>query len=122
MKKTILPSSFEGAKFPNQRVTYSNSKDGDSTGNIFPNHHLVKNWCFPYSYISSNKFIEGLPIYEQVEQKDIYKRSEIEATLEANLADAMARVAEIYGTSTNELQHIFPSVLRMLRSDSVWSK
>lgn len=72
---------------------------------ISPNHVTIKNWAFPFTLSNEDS-----------------ERSRIEATLEANLADAMARVAEIYGISTNELQHLFPSVLRMLKSNSRWSK
>lgn len=41
---------------------------------------------------------------------------------EANLANAMAIVAEKSGMTVNALQHIFPAVLRMLKNDSDWSK
>jgi uncharacterized protein (DUF2267 family) len=41
---------------------------------------------------------------------------------EANLADAMARVAEKNGMTANDLMHLFPAVLRMLKSESRWAK
>lgn len=61
--------------------------------NVFPNHQMVKNWAFTE-----------------------------DTQAEANLADAMAHVAEKSGMSVNDLQHLFPAVLRMLKNDSAWSK
>ena len=40
---------------------------------------------------------------------------------EAVLAVALAKVGEKNGLTVNDLQHIFPCVLRMLKSDSSWS-
>jgi hypothetical protein len=59
---------------------------------ISPNHDMVKNWGF---------------------------RDEEEQ--EAHLADAMAVVAEKNGLGANDLQHLFPAVLRMLKSDIRWA-
>jgi len=41
---------------------------------------------------------------------------------EATLAQAMAVVAEKNGVSANDLTHLFPAVLRMLKSEIEWSK
>jgi len=41
---------------------------------------------------------------------------------EATLANAMAMVAEKNGITRNELMHMFPMVLRMLKSKSNWVK
>lgn len=41
---------------------------------------------------------------------------------EAALAHQMAVVAEKNGMTANEMQHLFPAVLRMLKSTSNWSK
>jgi hypothetical protein len=41
---------------------------------------------------------------------------------EAMLANQMAVVAEKNGLTVNDLQHLFPAVLRMLKSNSRWSK
>lgn len=42
---------------------------------------------------------------------------------EMNLAEAMATIAEKNGVSVNDLQHLFPAVLRMLKdNNSDWSK
>ena len=60
---------------------------------IFPTHDMVKSWLF---------------------KKDEEK--------EAILAQSIAEVAEKNGLSANEVSHIFPSVLRMLKSDIDWSK
>lgn len=43
--------------------------------------------------------------------------------LEAHLADAVIRYGETNGMTINELQHIFPAILRMLKeTNSPWSK
>jgi len=42
--------------------------------------------------------------------------------LEANLADAIARVAEVNGMTRNDIMHLLPSILRMLKSSSEWTK
>lgn len=60
---------------------------------VFPAHNMVKNWCFTE------------------DTKD-----------EATLAHFMAVIAEKSGMTVNDLQHIFPAVLRMLKNDSVWVK
>ena len=60
---------------------------------IRPVHHMVKHWAFD---------------------------SEMEK--EAILANAMAAVAEKSGMTANDLQHIFPAVLRMLKNDTTWAK
>lgn len=67
-----------------------------------PNHDFVKPWVFG--------FTEG------------NESDELRAIKEANLADAMARVAELNGLSRNDMQHLFPAVLRMLKSQSDWTK
>lgn len=67
-----------------------------------PNHDFVKNWVFEF---------------EKGNESD-----ELRAIKEANLADAMARVGALNGISRNDLQHLFPAVLRMLRSNSDWTK
>lgn len=61
---------------------------------VFPTHDLVKNWMFT----------------EDTQE-------------EALLANAMAKVAEKSGMDANDLQHLFPAVLRILKNDTVvWSK
>ena len=60
---------------------------------VFPANEMVKNWLFT----------------EDTEK-------------EATLANAMAIVAAKGGLTANDLQHIFPAVLRMLKNDTVWSK
>lgn len=60
---------------------------------IFPAHSMVSNWLFT----------------EETKE-------------EAKLANAMAAVAEKSGMSVNDLSHIFPAVLRMLKNNSEWSK
>jgi len=60
---------------------------------IHPGHQMVKNWAFDDS-----------------------------TEKEAVLANAMAHVAEKSGMTANDLQHIFPAVLRMLKNDTAWAK
>jgi hypothetical protein len=60
---------------------------------VFPTHWMVNNWLF--------------------------KEGEEE---EAKLAHCMALVAEKNGMSANDLHHLFPAVLRMLKSEIPWSK
>ena len=60
---------------------------------VFPAHYMVQNWRFT----------------EETED-------------EAALAHHMAAIAEKSGMTANDLMHIFPAVLRMLKNNSVWSK
>ena len=60
---------------------------------ISPTHAMVKNWSFNLG-----------------EEE------------EANLADAMAKVGSKNGISTNDLNHLFPAVLRMLKNESSWTE
>lgn len=60
---------------------------------VYPKNWMVKNWLF--------------------QEDEIH---------EATLAHAMASVAEKNGMSSNDLQHLFPAVLRMLKSDIDWAK
>jgi len=60
---------------------------------VYPANNLAKNW----------RFDEG--------EED-----------EASLAHFMAVVAEKNGLSGNDLNHIFPVVLRILKSEIPWSK
>ena len=60
---------------------------------VFPAHEMVQSWLFT----------------EHTED-------------EAALAHHMAIIAEKSGMTANDLQHIFPAVLRMLKNDSAWSK
>lgn len=66
---------------------------------LFPKNKLIDNWTF----------------------SDPNKDSQYNEK-EAALAHAMAEVAEANGMSANDLQHIFPAVLRMLKSTSEWAK
>ena len=59
---------------------------------VFPAHPMVNNWLF-------TEYTES----------------------EAMLAHQMAVVAEKSGMTTNDLQHLFPAVLRMLKNKSRWS-
>ncbi len=60
---------------------------------VYPSNRMVRNWLFT-------------------------KDTEDEAVL----ANSIAIVAEKNGITINELQYIFPSILRMLKSDIDWSK
>ena len=61
--------------------------------NVFPVNRLVKNWLFAE------------------DEKD-----------EAMLAHQMAIIAEKNGLSKNDIMHLFPYVLRMLKSEIDWAK
>lgn len=104
MEKTIttpfVPTSYDS--FKNGNVRYVMTKD---VINASPNHPFVRNCVFAYS--KNGKVLEP---------------ETVQANLEANLCDAIARVAEINGMSSNDVQHIFPAVLRMLKSTSDWAK
>lgn len=67
-----------------------------------PLHSSIQNWAFQY---------------DNNNDQDADK-----AAMEAHLADAMARIAELNGMGPNDLQHLFPAVLRMLKHASDWSK
>jgi hypothetical protein len=41
---------------------------------------------------------------------------------EANLADAVSRVGLDNGLTHNDIQHVMPFILRMLKSNSEWAK
>lgn len=60
---------------------------------VFPAHWMVNRWLFQ----------EG--------EKD-----------EATLANSLAIVAEKNGLSANDLHHLFPAILRMIKSNVDWSK
>lgn len=60
---------------------------------VRPAHHMVKHWVFT----------------EDTQD-------------EARLANHMAIVAEKGGMTENDLNRIFPAVLRMLKNESAWSK
>ncbi len=87
----------------NQSV-YFNSVFSHRKGKGFhtPIHDFVNNWAFPCN---------------PADEKD-----EEYAGSESHLADAIARVAELNGLSNNDVMHIFPLVLRMLKSKSDWAK
>lgn len=60
---------------------------------VFPNHVFAKNWLFT-----------------EDEQE------------EAALAHQIAAVAEKNGMSANDVMHLYPSILRMLKSNIDWAK
>ena len=59
---------------------------------VFPAHWMVKSWLFTE--------------HEHAE---------------ATLANSLAIVAEKNGLSANDIQHLFPYILRMLKSDIPWA-
>lgn len=65
----------------------------DGTETVHPDHEMVKSWAFTP-----------------------------DAESEALLAHYMAKVAAKNGVTANQLQNIFPAVLRMLKSDNEWAK
>ena len=60
---------------------------------VYPAHPMVNNWVFTE-----------------------------DEHAEATLAHAMAVVAEKNGMGVNDLAHLFPALLRTLKSDIPWSK
>lgn len=60
---------------------------------VYPAHEMVSNWLFT---------------------EDEHG--------EAELAYTMAKIAEKNGMNTNDLMHLFPAVLRMLKSNINWAK
>lgn len=75
-----------------------------------------KNYIIDYS----NGFEKPLlkPINKLV--RNMYLNEGDEA--EANLLSAIGEVAEKNGVSVNEINHLFPAILRMLKSDCSWAK
>jgi hypothetical protein len=66
-----------------------------------------------------NKGIKEVrPAHKMVEHWTFTEETEEEAML----ANAMAVVAQKSKMSINDLQHIFPAVLRILKNNSEWSK
>jgi hypothetical protein len=63
-------------------------------------------------------FVEVRPLQTMISHWCFTEETEEEALL----AHAMALVAEKSNMSANDLQHLFPYVLRMLKSDSNWAK
>jgi hypothetical protein len=49
-------------------------------------------------------------------------RFEANQAHEAHFADAVMRLAGNNGMSVNDVQHLFPAMLRMLKSNIQWSK
>ena len=60
---------------------------------VFPANRMVSNWLFS----------------EETED-------------EAKLANSVAVIAEKSGMNANDLQHLFPAILRMLKDDCDWSR
>ena len=46
----------------------------------------------------------------------------LEEEAEADLANAIAAVAKKNGLSSSDMLHVFPYILRMLKSNSIWAK
>lgn len=70
--------------------------------NHYPNHKMVQNWTF-------SEFIDN-------------RDGEGSAYNEAVLANALAHVATDNGMDANDLKHLFPAILRMMKSNSEWAK
>lgn len=64
---------------------------------------------------------EELKIFPTHEMNKFWQFNEHEEA-EALLAQAMAMVGKKNKINANDLQHLFPAVLRMLKSNSDWSK
>lgn len=77
----------------------------------------MKNPVF-YTYNSDEKIIKLHPTHKMIKHFVFEMNEENELCL----AHFMAKVAEKSGMRSNDLQHLFPAVLRMLKSESSWSK
>lgn len=78
--------------------------DDENIIEIYPTHDFVKNWCFRC----------------ETDKKVIYPES-TEIQDEALLAEMVARVASKNGLSANDVTHIYPAILRMLKSEIAWA-
>ena len=65
-----------------------------------------------------NKHHPLQPLHDMVK----YHSFNINEELECHLLDALARVADKNNIDINHLNHLFPAILRMLKSDSEWAK
>lgn len=68
------------------------------------------------------EYDKGVQFVHPAHKKVTHWRFESDQAHEANLADAIMRVAENNGMSVNDIQHLYPAVLRMLKSNIQWSK
>ena len=68
------------------------------------------------------KFDNGnAKIYPTEKPADNWQFEEYEEN-EAMLAACVAKVAKANGLTTNDTHHVFPFILRMLKSKSVWAE
>lgn len=67
-----------------------------------PRHDFVKGWVFSYEDDNSESFNQAL--------------------IDAHFADALGRLAESNGMTSNEVMQLFPALMRMLKSKSDWAK
>ena len=74
-------------------------------------HELLK-----FSYVKGTKQV--FPAHSMIQHWRFSEETEEEACL----ANSMAIIAEKNGLTVNDLQHLFPAVLRMLKNNSNWSK
>lgn len=95
----------------NSNITVTFKKDFEA--HITPIHPSVKSWLFVGKLNKEAFYDENVSPFDSEYQ--IVEN-------EANLADAMARVAEDNGIEINQFRHIFTCTLRMLKSNSEWSK
>ena len=79
-------------KDPTEETRVLNFKYEKGVQKVFPAHQFAKSWLFTE-----------------------------DEHAEATLANSLAIVAEKNGLSCNDLHHLFPYILRMLRSDIPWA-
>ena len=77
---------------------------------------MVNNTDLNFSFATG--YMEVKPTHEFVKNQ-VFNEDSIE---EAKLANAIAAIAEKSGMLQNELNHIFPAILRMLKNNSEWAK
>jgi hypothetical protein len=73
-----------------------------------PKHPSVKNCVFEYN--------------PNEDREDSQYSKDWDAKCDAELLDAIATVGERNGQNANDFMHLFPAILRMLKSNSYWAK
>ena len=92
-KKVEIVDTVKVKLIPNNNEMILNYKYVKGVREVFPAHPMVSNCVFT----------------DNEEE-------------EATLLNSIAVVAEKNGLSRNDLSHLFPAILRMLKSDIEWSK
>lgn len=92
------------------------NKVGDGTTTTIKLNEKMENQVLDYSYRKG--VVEIRPNHPMVQNWSFTEETEDQAVL----ANSLAVVAEKNGLSANDLSHLFPAILRMLKDNSNWSK